>query len=445
MYVVRLLSLLWVTSCLWLASCSKEKVTIEPIVVSESAEQREDSINAAFKSDKEPNESLSDDKLHSIAVKFFKRFGRAAKSKRSGAFNEVFSTEDLIAKLERAGAFEGKDADFIKGFKSGLKKGFAKGLSQLAYFLSFDDLDVMRCESLSANEFVAYTSSWSDDFEVYSKMRWWLIKDGAGNWRVYDYEDFDMNIRATDLSVTLIKAASGKSEAWMVEFTKLVKFLHGANSENLLDRLQSMEAVSAKLLQHHLPDKIYIFAHIMHASSLVSLEKNEEALKSINLAAEKAPSLPTVFYMRSTIYQALERWDEAIEQLDKYIEALGSDSDIYEQLADCYIGKEDYGTAEKYAKMGVEDNPNALGCLESYCVSIDEDEVAKVMKIIEQSRRAEEAFEVCVETFSIMESTEVARSLFEKMKQRFPKNPRLKALKITIEATENHSGDLDDE
>ncbi len=78
----------------------------------------------------------------------------------------------------------------------------------------------------------------------------------------------------------------------------------------------------------------------------------EQALAFANIALEKLPSHPYLLETRGQIYAKMERWPEAIRDLEPALTAVELRPQIYPSLATAYRGIGDSKRADDYQKLG---------------------------------------------------------------------------------------------
>ncbi|WP_435894843.1 tetratricopeptide repeat protein [Oceaniferula spumae] len=392
-------------------------------VLDESAHERELSMKAAFSepvSAPEPGEEL---KFHNIAQNHFTKLAKAFQSGHGGEIGRLISAEEMFNYAERACSLEFESdrhrALFIKGFK----KGVLNSLSQSAGLMSYDDVDVVRIEIVKDNEFIAYTKLWDDEYEVYSKMRWWLLKDKRNNWVIYDYEDFDSNIRVSTMLGTLIPAPGKKREFWTKDFMKIVRQFQERDADDLIGAFIDLEEPVLKFLEYQgLPTEIESYTRILLISSLVTQEKYQAALDQVEVLESIKSDLPVLAYNKGVCLAGLERWDDAIASYAEYSKVLGWDSGLHEDVADAYYGKGDLENTAEHARKGLQDNPNATGCLASLAAALPQSEFDQVIKYISKSKDPELSYEVVMDYLIMIEKTEETKWFLEKFRQEFPKS-----------------------
>jgi len=395
----------------------------EPTVLDESKQERDRSMKAAFRDNSGSPKPGQELEFHNIAQTHFTNLAKAFQGGHGTRIGRYISGEEMFNYAERAGLFKLESDRYRKGFKKGFIKGLESGFSNSGNMMGYDDAEIVRIEIISDNEFIAYTKLWDDEYEIYSKMRWWLLKDKHDNWVIYDYEDFDSNIRVSTLLGLLVPAPGKKTQVWTKEFSKMVRQYQSTNSDNMEEALIELGEQAKKFLKHKdLPAEIRSFSRLMLIGSLLVQEQYQEALDQIELLEASKSDAPVLAYNKGLCLVGLERWDEAIEYYTKYSKLLGWDSDLHEVMADAYFKKGDLLKTAEHARKGLQGNANAIGCLASLAASIPEADFDQITKDIAKSKDQEESYEVVMDYLIAVEKIDRAKALFKKFKQAFPQS-----------------------
>lgn len=392
-------------------------------VMEETASQREESMRAAYSPDGVPDSKESHVKFENITKDRFARLAKAIKDKDREAMTSVISGKAMYEYAERAGLMDFVPSRERSNVIKGLQVGIANGLINASGLLSYDDVEVVRIEPIKENEFIVYTRMWDDRLEVYTKMRWWFLGVGTKRWVIYDYEDFDTNIRASTLMSAAMSNAMKGGKGWASDFLSLTRAFSGANVENLIERLQKGEEKAKALLKHkEAPEAVKGYARVMLVSSLIAQERFEDAMTEVKILIKEHPDIPMALYSKGSAHLGLEQWDQAVQDFTKYAELLGWDSDVHEMIADAYLGKKDFKQAQEHARKGLMDNQNSYGCLATYALSVPEDQKDSILSHIQKTKDPESAYEYVMDYAIEEENISLAKWLLEKLKVAFPKS-----------------------
>lgn len=275
----------------------------------------------------EPAVENSDQVVEGQIEDFLGQLGRRIENPRT-TIGDAFDPAMMYGAIKqqvRIKLRSAEERELIRGLGSGLEKTRAN----LA-LIGWSDIDVRRIRTLDedGDEVVAFARH-LDDANLVVKMRWWLTRrDGA--WRIYDYEDLSIGIRATS-SMSLILAPAirqGGLPPWITEVQAVVQAMpmlaggdiHGA--ENVL--------LSAN---GDIPD---LFAGLRSCAwAIVRLGQNRpmEALDHLDGAARLNPDMPILSYLRAMAFNRQGLHDDALAAAQEYLDTLGDDADGYAQLA----------------------------------------------------------------------------------------------------------------
>lgn len=392
-------------------------------VRNESVSEREESIRAAYVSGDGPAGAQDHVRFANITQDRFSKLARAIEEKDGDAMTAVISGKAMFDYAERAGLMDFVPSRQRRNVIQGMQKGLVKGLSNIGVLNFCEQVEVLRIEPVKENEFIAYTRAWNETLEVYTKMRWWFLGVGEKRWVIYDYEDFDTNIRASTLMSAAMASATKGGNGWAKDLIDLARMLQGADAENLLEKISQSEMKAKALLKHtDAPGTVKGFARVMLVSALITQERFQDAMDEVEIMLVEHPDIPVAHYSKGSAHLGLEQWDLAVESFTTYAGLLGWDSDVHELIADAYHGKGDFEKALDHAGKGLADNANAYGCLATYALSTTEDKRALILDHIQKTKTPEAAYEYVMDYAIQKENTALAKWMLGNLKTAFPKS-----------------------
>lgn len=164
----------------------------KPTVLSESDAQREQAIQQAYHSPSDnssPRRALIE---HSESCgEFFTQLQQAFANKHKERLTKLVSATRMFDFCKSSGLVEFDSQKQSNQVRKGFKIGLGNGLVQSSDLMAYDEFDILHIDEITPNEVIAYVRMWHDELEVYTKMRWWLIKGQDQAWVAYDYEDLD--------------------------------------------------------------------------------------------------------------------------------------------------------------------------------------------------------------------------------------------------------------
>ncbi|WP_346188535.1 hypothetical protein [Rubritalea halochordaticola] len=318
----------------------------------------------------------------------------------------------MIKSLKKRGLIDQMGEEKRESFTKLGSMAMAKGLMQMQEMLELDKVRVVNIQVENDKHLVVYTKLWSRYLQSYCCMRWWLVKNENGEWKAYDYEDLDSNLRASSLLGLLLRDMGKKDAPWGQEFGALCVHLSRYRmSEDEGVDIDVIHKSVDKLLKMELPREVEMFARYFKMTTYYELGEYELAKGELDKMLVLDADIVGLVFMQGEIAYGLEKYGEAIKHYEKYASIMGWDSDIHEAMSDTYQEMGEDLKAEKHAKLGLKDNPDALGCVASLAIVLPEDRRKELLPHIEASSRPEEAFEVTIDYLLAMEEYDYAQWL----------------------------------
>ena len=129
-----------------------------------------------------------------------------------------------------------------------------------------------------------------------------------------------------------------------------------------------------------------------------------------------------IHWMRADNFHTLGQWDQALANIDKYVQLLGWDADLHQIAADSWLGKGDAERSRKHAEEGLALVPQSIGCLCSLAAACPAAEAPQVCQRIEKLDDPESGFESVIDYLMSIEDLDLARAYAAELKQAFPRS-----------------------
>jgi len=415
-----------------------------PTVAEETEGDRLASIEAAFlpsagKGDESRELATDDPEMRTGAAAFFKELGSALTAADRSRLSKLVSGDLMFSYAERSGVLQVRGRQRRSQLMRGFRSGVGNGLAQAAGLLAYDEFDVMRIEKIRDGEMVAYIRWWNDEFEIYTKMRWWLMKTKGGKWVAYDYEDFDQNLRASALIGAMLSGSGGGQLPWMDEFGEVVKVFQGASGVEALTSLpESLDVVDA-LLAHKLPKGIEGFARIIRSTALLLDGRADDALEEAERIEKVTGGAPITYYQKGSCLAALDRPEEALVEFARYGDMLGWDSDLREMVADCHYALGANDKAIEQVETALAEQANAVGCLCTLSFCLPPERLGEIAERVKKTRDPEASYEYILDYAVDVGRLDVLKAVFAQLKVAHPESDLLEYYEDEIQELETEN------
>ncbi len=260
-----------------------------------------------------------------------------------------------------------------------------------------------------------------DADELSTSMRWWLKRE-AEQWRVYDLEILDLNLRFSTLAGVgfLVSGRQPESMTAIQELSSAAEILNSGmlDEEDLEQLIENADFV----LDDEFPDDIKRFALLLRALSLVQLDDATAALEDL-ARLEKMPSeSPILYRLRGEILASQGRHAAAVESFQKLGEHLGYDVSIHEALSDIFLDWGKWEQAADHARSGLEDMPKSIGCLASLAAALPMSKVAELEPLFKDHEYDEYVLATVIEWCVDADRLAGAKFTYQILKKHHPKS-----------------------
>jgi len=242
----------------------------------------------------------------------------------------------------------------------------ARGMleTQLAGELAgfFDDTvvetRVKRIDRDAEGNIVVYLRTIDVD-RITMKSRWWLYHDGEGL-RWWDGEDLQLGLRISTAMAAGIAAATSPDRAETIKrFLEVIGRLATISMDDPV-QVRALVADLDGLTLEGLPASFRHLAIVTRASASAALGDAEDTLRRLDALESEGLQpfdMPVRHYLRASACLALERWSDAEQAIERYLELLGEDAEAYAVLGTAKLGLGDTKAALAAFEQGLADDP----------------------------------------------------------------------------------------
>jgi tetratricopeptide (TPR) repeat protein len=261
---------------------------------------------------------------------FFSGLGGALARGDAAAVGAAFDPERFTAELDRTGLF-----DRLPGDRDRNRQACARSVRpQLGQALAaneafrWDRVEVRRVrwspDRTAAVVFALHRHP--EAVESPLRVRWWLVRTAAG-WQVYDVEELDLGVRMTALiGLVLTPDFVREFGADPSRFQAAVRGLREAAAALVVRRNADEAELHLDAVRRvNLPPVLVAVVRLIEARILLEKLNPDEAVRRIDEADRLHPGLPVSGVLRGLALTMLDRPDEALPLVRKYLDDLGGD------------------------------------------------------------------------------------------------------------------------
>lgn len=296
----------------------------------ESREEKYRSARDVYSSAREESVSSADE----VAVReVLERLRKAQHDGDGEGFLDLWHLRRLVAQMEgvnglRLTGFR-QERDLVQALRARIRTMASIDGPVRA---SWKSLHVVRVDLHPARaEGSAFTVIRDDG--IPTKMRFWLIKE-AEVWKVFDLEYLELGNRLST-SVGSVVAELVQNPRSMREvneageaFQEGVALLQAERHDEALERLRSAH--------DGMPSAMHGIVLYLEGVAELGLGEPESALKTLMRAVREQEDLPSAYLLMGRACIALERWEEALVHLQRYLGMLGDDAEAFSNLGIVY-------------------------------------------------------------------------------------------------------------
>lgn len=316
----------------------------DPPVVPEPAPDRIDEVPAAV-----PEDARA---LDSEVEAFVERLQDAASRGDHEAIREMIAVERMLDAVEAT-----TQRRLLPGPRSALEAELDAQMVEL-FDPAVVQTEIRRIDHDGAGNLIVDLRMIDRD-RLTVKWRWWLYHDGEGL-RWWDAEDLDLGLRLSETTAAPLSRTEAPGDGpRLMRLAELVERLAALPVDDAA-QIRRVAADLDALGTEGLPRSFRLVAVVSRATAAIALEEHEDALRRLDALGDEALSLfelPARHYVRASACLELERWDEAADAAQRYLDVLGEDAEAYNLLGLAQLGRGATEAALVAFDRGRLDNP----------------------------------------------------------------------------------------
>lgn len=379
-------------------------------VSEQSAEDKQDAMKRAFA---QGGEVTGDKKAYfGIAEKHFAKVMHGLENKNGKAIADQFDAEMMARCIHDRGLYKFSSDREIRAEGRSLQGSLPGIFLNLANNLNVERGKVVNIDVVNDSQIVIYSRMYCDEDGTNTKYRWWMVRNGENDWAFYDYEDLDENMRfSTFVGVAVAQSSGGDANKlpWMRDYKKMQEFVDS-------DNFDEINLAADRALKFTIPAVYESNIRMYKAAALGAMGELEAGIEQLDKIAQLSPDSVNHLYIKASYLSALEKEDEALKTFNEYADVMGWDSDVHESVADIYKAKGDLAKAEEHWKKGLEDNPNAYGCMATAAECLPEERKEELVKYLDGAKYKAKAYEIVMGYLFDIEDYDRAKWLIGVMK-----------------------------
>lgn len=225
-----------------------------------------------------------------------------------------------------------------------------------------------------------------DHERISVKLRWWLVRqDGALRW--WDGEDLQVGLRVSTLMAMGIAAAEEGDNGKFLRFANMIAGLAELDVSDP-DAVRAFDEQLAAIDSSDLPTDFRNLHLIARATMATALSEPERALTFLDTLDENArgPSdMPIRHFQRAACDSALERWEDAAENAQVFLDVLGHDAEAYSTLGFARFQLDRTEEAIAAFDAGVADDPGLVDNYVGLAIVLDTPDLTERLRPIEDT------------------------------------------------------------
>lgn len=311
----------------------------------------------------------------------------------AAAISRVLDCERLGDELERLGAFDSLSISDKNKFVSGMRSGMLRTMIAQSPSACWSAHKVKKVVlSDDGREAVVYDLQsrgvGADNYLV--KMRYWVRNTGA-QWRIWDFEALEVGIRSSTAMASATLSAGPQmnpnSPALLAgpqlsAATKAIRMQDWPKAEASLKNLDALA----------LPPNLAAPVKMFWAMVCFRQGQYGDALKYCDLTEATGQDVPMVNEIRTHAYNALGRYDEALQSARKWEDALGGDRELYYAMGTALVHLKRPGEAADAFSKSLDEDPEGSGCLAELCKALPPGKKAEVGRRFGQCHNPHQVF-----------------------------------------------------
>jgi tetratricopeptide (TPR) repeat protein len=332
----------------------------------EDDETRQREIKAAM-AERKP---LAPDEITRELQPLFDDLGAAFRAADGERIVGQFDLERLVDECAELAPGMLRTPNEKRAFVQGMRRGMGDGLKKQAAVVQWTKFEIRNVKKLNPDEVVAIVRHQTPN-GVTLKLRWWMTRR-SGSWKVYDMEDLETGIRMSSTMGALLAQGIGP----LAETARAMRVLDEALSAAVFQ--QNMDAAEKKLAEIervNLPGRVEALRHMVYGTIRLNRGQFEQALQSLDRAAEIQPDMPILDVLRGTALNKLGRWDQARKHLEAYRDLMGDDAGTYAQLGLSLRGLRRFPEAARAYRKALDLDPKDADAFFGLLKAVTEDDI----------------------------------------------------------------------
>jgi hypothetical protein len=257
-----------------------------------------------------------------LLLPIFNDLGEALTKEDARAFAKCFDAGRLFDELASHGSIEAlanrkPNATDRMAFVAGFREGAARNITTNPLF-QWQQTSIRRIRWSPNRKEAIVIATHTANTELLGrgqlKVRWWLVKQD-NDWLVYDYEEFELNLR---ISTLLSAALSPESMARPQALREAMTALRTAIVSIAQGNVEAAEEAIQVCRRGVMPKPLLAVLNLCDASVHLHKLQPVAALELLENAEKLRPDIPVAHVLRSRCYLLQGEFAKSHESLDKY-------------------------------------------------------------------------------------------------------------------------------
>jgi len=261
----------------------------------------------------------------------FNGLGRALERGDVAAVNRAFDGDRMIQELDQIGVFARAPGNDRAGLRAGMRKGIDEKFGSMLVANEMarwarTEVRHVRWSSDRREAMIIGVHRSGDGDELPLRFRWWLVSR-PGGWRVYDFEDMQVGLRATRLISALVTPEMieriGRNP---LAFQTAMAGIRDAIALAAKGDFEGAATALAPARPGPWPPEVRAIIELVEGMILVGRGDHGGALARFDTAEQLVPGMPSNALGRGSALVALGQFDAALVALRAYQKEIGPDA-----------------------------------------------------------------------------------------------------------------------
>jgi tetratricopeptide (TPR) repeat protein len=383
----------------------------------EDARQKAQKVASIFGSGATPE----DVSRHQVLNATIEQLRLAFVSRDAAELGRLFDSERMLQEILRVESFDFTSRQ-LHQINTQLAQMLPRRLIEHADFYAFERFELKRVEfNDDGTEAVLYVREWDAD-NIAIKMRWWVMRDDAG-WRFFDFEDLSTSMRFSNLGALGMLLAWKNPTQVPVLQRQMQTIVEATRATIEADIETAKRALSRIESESTLPQPLQALVQMINATVAIAEGDPQTGLARCDAAEALNPDLVILAYLRALALNQQERYVQARQQAELFLEKLGGDADGSMELATALQGLGRDEQALQVIREGLADDPSSVNLLVMLGHALPEGREPELGEGFTRLPQPQEWFDtVCAEFFYRAEPLE---ALIEAYRPLAPEDPDL--------------------